>query len=180
MPCHAHTPRSWRRSVLRRLIGTIGYCLRRCRESCAPAAASTTSTYMSTRGMYVCMYVTMFVPSPLQTVPHSLTHPSLNREKRQKELLTITQENQDILKRIQAKAPSYDHTEWLKDHVQSEQYKHAITRFPHGPSPTRRGKVCCDSCRCYRSRWFNVNHGESVLISTRSLLSGTGNMACLF
>lgn len=65
------------------------------------------------------------------------SHKSLNKEKRQRDLLTITQENQEILKRIQAKAPSYDHKAWEGDYKKSQELKKAITRYPEDGSPTK-------------------------------------------
>ena len=40
-------------------------------------------------------------------------HRSLNKEKRQRELLEITRQNQEILKRIQTRQPNYNHGEWV-------------------------------------------------------------------
>eukprot|EP00055_Hartaetosiga_balthica_P009310 m.36729 g.36729 ORF g.36729 m.36729 type:complete len:589 (+) comp6695_c0_seq2:108-1874(+) len=57
-------------------------------------------------------------------------HKSLNKTKRQQELLRITHENQAILKRITAKQPFYDHTEWEKDFDRATQFKNQISRYP--------------------------------------------------
>lgn len=42
-------------------------------------------------------------------------HCSLNRTKRQRELLRITHENLAILKRITSKEPHYNHLQWIDD-----------------------------------------------------------------
>jgi E3 ubiquitin-protein ligase TRIP12 len=57
-------------------------------------------------------------------------HKSLNRTKRQQELLRIAHENQAILKRISAKQPVYDRESWKNDYDQSLQYRHQIASFP--------------------------------------------------
>ena len=56
---------------------------------------------------------------------------SLNRERRMRELLRVTKENQDILKRIVAKKPEYDHVTWEKDWDANLQYMDQIAAFPH-------------------------------------------------
>ena len=42
-------------------------------------------------------------------------HSSLNREKRQRELLRVTRENQEILKRINMRKPEYSVQQWARD-----------------------------------------------------------------
>eukprot|EP00049_Salpingoeca_infusionum_P005323 m.90880 g.90880 ORF g.90880 m.90880 type:complete len:585 (+) comp12932_c0_seq1:94-1848(+) len=70
-------------------------------------------------------------------------HKSLNRTKRQQELLRIAQENQAILKRISAKQPFYDRTSWEDDYEKSAQYKTQIARFPDASAApqTRRAPI---------------------------------------
>ena len=45
---------------------------------------------------------------------------SLNREKRTRELLRVTRENQEILGRIMKKRPEYDHKKWQGDWMQNQ------------------------------------------------------------
>jgi hypothetical protein len=40
---------------------------------------------------------------------------SLNRERRKRELLKITMENQQILKRLQDKQPNYNVSQWNRE-----------------------------------------------------------------
>ncbi|XP_077866445.1 sperm axonemal maintenance protein CFAP97D1-like [Saccoglossus kowalevskii] len=55
---------------------------------------------------------------------------SLNREKRQRELLRVTRENQEILKRIMAREPEYNHLKWQQDWQENEQFMDNIARYP--------------------------------------------------
>ncbi|ELU11740.1 hypothetical protein CAPTEDRAFT_112681 [Capitella teleta] len=55
---------------------------------------------------------------------------SLNREKRMRELLRVTQENQDILRRITAKKPVYSHQKWENDWVGNQQFMDNISSYP--------------------------------------------------
>ncbi|EGD75057.1 hypothetical protein PTSG_06715 [Salpingoeca rosetta] len=59
-------------------------------------------------------------------------HKSLNKTKRQQELLRITHENQAILKRITAKQPFYDRSAWAREYDKARQYQGQISRFPQG------------------------------------------------
>ena len=43
-----------------------------------------------------------------------LSHTSLNKTRRQRDLLRVTHENQAILKRIQSKEPHYNHMQWVR------------------------------------------------------------------
>eukprot|EP00045_Choanoeca_perplexa_P001141 m.18131 g.18131 ORF g.18131 m.18131 type:complete len:402 (+) comp10759_c0_seq1:43-1248(+) len=61
---------------------------------------------------------------------HDYQHKSLNKTKRQQELLRITHENQAILKRITAKQPHYDRRRWERDYDKSRQLQEQIARFP--------------------------------------------------
>lgn len=63
-------------------------------------------------------------------------HKSINRRTRQYELLRITQENQAILKRIQARKPDIDTEALSNDFSKSEHYAGDLTHFPTY-SPTR-------------------------------------------
>jgi len=55
---------------------------------------------------------------------------SLNRETRRKELLKITQENQQILKRIQKAQPSYNHVEMEGNHRRHMGYLRNCAEYP--------------------------------------------------
>merc|ERR1719198_852317 len=55
---------------------------------------------------------------------------SLNKEKRRRELVRITNENQKLLQRIQKKEPYYNHFEWHMQTIQNEKYKRMIQEYP--------------------------------------------------
>ncbi|EDQ87244.1 uncharacterized protein MONBRDRAFT_38031 [Monosiga brevicollis MX1] len=58
------------------------------------------------------------------------SHKSLNKAKREQDLLRITHENQAILKRISSKAPHYDRHKWERDYDQSRRLQGQIARYP--------------------------------------------------
>ena len=55
---------------------------------------------------------------------------SLNRTRRQRDLLRVTHENQAILKRIQSKEPEYNHLQWLDQWHVNESYMANISKYP--------------------------------------------------
>ena len=55
---------------------------------------------------------------------------SLNREQRKRELQRITRENQNILTRIQAAEPTYDHLLWAEHEKQHREYMKNICELP--------------------------------------------------
>lgn len=57
-------------------------------------------------------------------------HKSLNKTKRQRELLRVTHENQAILKRITAKEPHYNHLQWEDEWQINETYMDNISKYP--------------------------------------------------
>ncbi|XP_039600719.1 sperm axonemal maintenance protein CFAP97D1 [Polypterus senegalus] len=57
---------------------------------------------------------------------------SLNKEKRQRELLQITKENQQILERISQCWPQYSTEKWQEDWEKNEKYMDSIARYPRG------------------------------------------------
>ncbi|XP_050778787.1 uncharacterized protein CFAP97D2 [Gopherus flavomarginatus] len=57
---------------------------------------------------------------------------SLNREKREKELLRVSQENQAILNRITKCEPQYQVQRWHEDWQRVEKYMDSIARYPRG------------------------------------------------
>lgn len=56
---------------------------------------------------------------------------SLNREARKRELMKITMENQQILKRLQDKQPNYNVQKWCKEDDQRRQMLSYICEFPY-------------------------------------------------
>jgi len=61
---------------------------------------------------------------------NSYDYKSLNREKRMRELLRVTQENQEILKRITLRKPEYDHRKWQRDWEENQQFMDQIAAYP--------------------------------------------------
>ncbi|KAH0624567.1 hypothetical protein JD844_032181 [Phrynosoma platyrhinos] len=57
---------------------------------------------------------------------------SLNRKKREEELLRVSQENRTILERITKCKPLYKVQKWNEDWQKTESYINNITRYPHG------------------------------------------------
>ncbi|XP_013385747.1 uncharacterized protein C17orf105 homolog [Lingula anatina] len=57
---------------------------------------------------------------------------SLNKTKRQRELLRITHENQAILKRISLKEPHYNHLQWEEEWRVNQLYVNNISKYPKG------------------------------------------------
>mmetsp|Transcript_81321 Transcript_81321/g.143483 ORF Transcript_81321/g.143483 Transcript_81321/m.143483 type:complete len:304 (-) Transcript_81321:165-1076(-) len=55
---------------------------------------------------------------------------SLNKDARKKELMRITKENQNILRRIQQAQPVYNHVEWEDDHKKNASYLKNRCEFP--------------------------------------------------
>lgn len=55
---------------------------------------------------------------------------SLNREKRQRELLRVTKENQAILQRVMARKPEYSAQKWQKEWEDNQQFLDSISHFP--------------------------------------------------
>lgn len=55
---------------------------------------------------------------------------SLNREKRQRELLRVTKENQAILLRIMVRKPEYSAHKWQREWEDNQQFIDNISHFP--------------------------------------------------
>ncbi|ESO83783.1 hypothetical protein LOTGIDRAFT_76553, partial [Lottia gigantea] len=55
---------------------------------------------------------------------------SLNREKRQRELLRVAKDNQEILRRITARQPEYSAKKWNDDWQQNQKFMDSISHFP--------------------------------------------------
>jgi hypothetical protein len=55
---------------------------------------------------------------------------SLNREKRQRELLRLTRENQSILGRITQRKPEYSADSWAKQWEEDQKFMDNISHFP--------------------------------------------------
>ena len=58
---------------------------------------------------------------------------SLNRDRRRKDLVKITVENQAILRRLQEKQPTYSVTKWNEEHRKREELKLNLLEFPQKP-----------------------------------------------
>ncbi|XP_078512243.1 uncharacterized protein LOC144771860 [Lissotriton helveticus] len=57
---------------------------------------------------------------------------SLNKEKREQELLKVSRENQNILERIEKCEPQYRVQKWAEDYQKAEQYMDSIAKYPRG------------------------------------------------
>ncbi|XP_053561428.1 uncharacterized protein CFAP97D2 [Bombina bombina] len=57
---------------------------------------------------------------------------SLNKEKREQELLKISRENQSILGRISKSEPQYKVEKWQEDWLKAEKYMDSIAKYPRG------------------------------------------------
>merc|ERR1712142_500668 len=55
---------------------------------------------------------------------------SLNKSKRQRELLRVSTENKAIEKRIVSREPQYNHLNWEDDWKTNQQYMENIARYP--------------------------------------------------
>jgi len=55
---------------------------------------------------------------------------TLNKDRRRRELVRITQENQSILRRIQEAQPVYNHLKWEESYRQSERYMQNVCEHP--------------------------------------------------
>jgi len=66
---------------------------------------------------------------------------SLNREKRQRELLRVTRENQEILKRINMRKPEYSVQQWAKDWDENQKFMDNISAFPQDWWLQEKGKA---------------------------------------
>mmetsp|Transcript_2563 Transcript_2563/g.7062 ORF Transcript_2563/g.7062 Transcript_2563/m.7062 type:complete len:286 (+) Transcript_2563:83-940(+) len=56
---------------------------------------------------------------------------SLNKEFRKRELMRITEENQQILRRIQQKEPHYSHLEWEEKARRDDEYLRNCSEYPN-------------------------------------------------
>ncbi|XP_053165428.1 uncharacterized protein CFAP97D2 isoform X2 [Hemicordylus capensis] len=63
---------------------------------------------------------------------------SLNREKREQELLRVSQENCAILERIIKCKPQYKIQKWNEDWQKAEKYMDSIARYPRGLCKTQK------------------------------------------
>jgi len=55
---------------------------------------------------------------------------TLNKDRRRRELVRITQENQSILRRIQEAQPVYNHLKWEESYRQAERYMQNVCEYP--------------------------------------------------
>lgn len=65
---------------------------------------------------------------------------SLNRTNRRKELQRITEENQQILRRIQGVQPFYNHWKWEEEAIKAEKLAESISEYKHRPTGAMRSK----------------------------------------
>jgi len=72
-------------------------------------------------------------PKPKLYNPKRFEVGSLNREKRKRDLVKITVENQAILKRLQDKQPTYSVTQWNREFRMNEEFKQNIMEYPNQP-----------------------------------------------
>ena len=71
---------------------------------------------------------------------------SLNKERRRRELQRITEQNQQILKRIQDSQPTYNHLLWEEEAQVKEQIVANISEFKPKPSIKKRENYSeCDT-----------------------------------
>ncbi|XP_033627284.1 uncharacterized protein LOC117290138 [Asterias rubens] len=62
---------------------------------------------------------------------------SLNKTKRQREILRVTHENQAILRRILSKEANYSHQQWEHEWALNKQYMENIAKYPQNYPETR-------------------------------------------
>ncbi|XP_030055426.1 uncharacterized protein CFAP97D2 isoform X2 [Microcaecilia unicolor] len=65
---------------------------------------------------------------------------SLNKEKREQELLRVSRENQAILNRLMKCEPQYQVQKWQEDWEKAERYMDSIARYPRGWYNIQQGK----------------------------------------
>ena len=66
----------------------------------------------------------------LREIIRKLSDFSLNREKRQRELLRLTRENQAILGRITQRKPEYSAESWANQWEEDQKFMDNISHFP--------------------------------------------------
>lgn len=71
--------------------------------------------------------------SALDTHNH-VEYRSLNKERRRRELVKITQENMALLKRLQQRPPTYNHLVWEQQRERNEALCDRICRYPYRPA----------------------------------------------
>jgi Hemingway/CFA97 len=76
------------------------------------------------------MYSFVSHPIDATTVTSGFGRKSLNREQRKKELLKITVENQNFLKRLQDKSSNYSVAKWEEDFKHKEKIMKNMCEYP--------------------------------------------------
>jgi E3 ubiquitin-protein ligase TRIP12 len=66
---------------------------------------------------------------------------SLNKEYRKKQLMKITEENSQILRRIQSRRPYYNHLEWEDEFRRNEELVKSIQQVPPSSSQSHRRPI---------------------------------------
>lgn len=66
----------------------------------------------------------------MSTSPKAIKQKSLNKEVRKQEIVKITIENQEMLKRIQSRQPNYSAKEWEKHSRLADNYFRNVCEYP--------------------------------------------------
>lgn len=116
----------------------------------------------------------------LERMSHIMTHPqtvdmkqslpppkSLNKDGRKKELMRITEENHNILRRIQHKEPYYSQQEWTEEARRQEAHLRNICEFPPLIDVSRQRSTARISPRVHRQ-------DSEVKTSARGTSASTG------
>ena len=88
---------------------------------------------------------------------------SLNEELRKKQLVQITIENQNILKRIKDKKSSYSVKNWQKDWQQNVKYRHNICEYPDNLNPIDQSSYMKSNPRSTKNIQQNTQDDSSFL-----------------
>ncbi|KAJ7984424.1 hypothetical protein DPEC_G00354700 [Dallia pectoralis] len=67
--------------------------------------------------------------------------PSVNADLRKRDLVKISLENQDILKKINMTKSVYDHKTWLADFQVTRGYVHRLSKYPEQPRSEKQNKM---------------------------------------
>lgn len=85
---------------------------------------------------------------------------SLNREKRQRELLRVTKENQAILKRIMLRKPEYSAIKWQNEWEENQAFMDSISHFPKDWWLEQKQNTTMNSGRSSLNRSRTFNNGD--------------------
>ncbi|XP_075446573.1 uncharacterized protein CFAP97D2 [Ascaphus truei] len=93
---------------------------------------------------------------------------SLNKEKREQELLRVYRENQTILDRISKCEPQYRVEKWHEDWVKAEKYMDSIARYPRGWYLIRQGKMSKEKRKSSKKESEKVSTAEEESVNGES------------